>query len=603
MKRDDWLDLARKLDWKFSYVDEQEVFPAAMSGTPWLPTASWQSWDEPYRTTYAEYVATQHDKEVSLQAVREMLGGADDFKKLPAPWRDALKLHAATLPLAEFAAVIGNLRAARFGRDSAWRATATLGALDELRHAQIPLAVMHGLVPLDGQFDWTHRFYHSENWVAIAGRHMMDEMLLGANPIELAIGTNFVFETGFTNLQFVALSALAHDVGDRLFEAMLSSIQTDEARHAQIGGPVLARIVEQDKPYAQYLVDKWFWRSWQLFAVVTGFAMDYLTPLAHRRCSFKEFVEEWILDQFIRSLDDYGLARPWYWDKFMGALDHFHHMLYASAYTYRASVWFNAVVPSPDERTCLREKYPASWGAFEPVWRQITDRWRASDRGNDFAVHGTAIVSFCDLCQLVLSGGTPAHNSAEVVERGGRKYIFCSAPCRWIFEREPERYTAHKGVVARVLAGEMPANLIALLRRSFGLDHASWGKDAFQGDYPWLDRTTAAAARPGPGERANGHGNGDASKPVAAGRPPVMPVYGFAEGDTMGVVVLVRPDDTARDLAQQLREAVAVRVAPRGEGRVMLRGQLVDPRATLRGEGIGPLDRVDLVWRTPYGAT
>ena len=45
MKRDDWLDLARKLDWKFSYVDEQEVFPAAMSGTPWLPTASWQSWD------------------------------------------------------------------------------------------------------------------------------------------------------------------------------------------------------------------------------------------------------------------------------------------------------------------------------------------------------------------------------------------------------------------------------------------------------------------------------------------------------------------------------------------------------------------------------
>ena len=27
MKREDWLDLARKLDWEFSYVDEQEVFP------------------------------------------------------------------------------------------------------------------------------------------------------------------------------------------------------------------------------------------------------------------------------------------------------------------------------------------------------------------------------------------------------------------------------------------------------------------------------------------------------------------------------------------------------------------------------------------------
>jgi hypothetical protein len=153
-----------------------------------------------------------------------------------------------------------------------------------------------------------------------------------------------------------------------------------------------------------------------------------------------------------------------------------------------------------------------------------------------------------------------------------------------------------------VLAGEMPANLIALLRRSFGLDHASWGKDAFQGDYPWLDRT--GVTKPRPGQAAPG-GNGDAAKlpSSAVGRPPVMPVYGFAEGDTMGVVVLVRPDDTTRDLAQQLREAVAVRVAPRGEARVMLNGQLVDPRATLRGEGVGPLDRVDLVWRSSIGAS
>ena len=83
-------------------------------------------------------------------------------------------------------------------------------------------------------------------------------------------------------------------------------------------------------------------------------------------------------------------------------------MVYASAYTYRASVWFDFVVPGPDERAWLREKYPASWDEIDPVWQQITDRWRSTDRGNDFAVHGTSIVSFCDLCQLVLCGGTPA---------------------------------------------------------------------------------------------------------------------------------------------------------------------------------------------------
>ena len=86
------------------------------------------------------------------------------------------------------------------------------------------------------------------------------------------------------------------------------------------------------------------------------------------------------------------------------------------------------------------------------------------------------------------ANGTPRDNWASTLVHAQGKYVFCSAPCRWIFEREPERYAAHKGVVTRVLAGEMPANLIALLRRSFGLTHATWGKDAFRGEYPWLQR-------------------------------------------------------------------------------------------------------------------
>jgi toluene monooxygenase system protein A len=487
-KRDEWLDLARKLEWQFSYVSEDEVYPAVQSGRPWLPHSAWKTWDEPYRTSYCEYISQQSAKEASVHAVREAVGKADDLARLPRGWLNALKLHSATLPLAEFAAVVGNLRAARFGRDSAWRTMATLGALDELRHTQIPLALMHELVRRDVQFDWTHKFYHSNNWVAIAARHFSDELLLTSSAIEFAIATNFVFETGFTNLQFVGLSALAHGVGDAMFEKMVGSIQSDEARHSQIGPPVLEVVVKADPEYAQYLLDKWFWRSWLLFAIVTGFSMDYLTPIEARTHSFKEFVEEWVVEQYLRALDEYGLSRPWYWDIFLESLDHYHHMVYASAYTYRASVWFDFVLPGPRERGWLQQKYPRSWEAFEPVWDTITDRWRDTDPGNDFAVHGTAIIGFCDLCQLVLSNGTPRRNTATTLERDGRRYIFCSEPCRWIFEKEPERYDAHKDVVKRVLAGEAPANLIALLRRYFGLDYESWGKDAGGGVYPWLTR-------------------------------------------------------------------------------------------------------------------
>src|SRR5579883_1755752 len=273
LKRNEWLDFARKLDWGLSYVDEREAFPEVASGEPWRPSSEWADWDEPFRTSYSEYVATQHEKESAVYAVRDAVGKADDARRLAPEWLNALKLHAATLPLAEFAAVVGNLRGARFGRDSAWRHAATYGALDEMRHAQIPLVLMHELLRWDAQFDWTHRFYHSNDWVAIAARHFFDELLLGSNAIEFAIATNFVFETGFTNLQFIGLSALARGVGDKMFEKMVTSIQSDEARHAQIGAPVLRKVVEHDRAYAQRLLDKWFWRSWLLFAIVTGFGM------------------------------------------------------------------------------------------------------------------------------------------------------------------------------------------------------------------------------------------------------------------------------------------------------------------------------------------
>ncbi len=176
LKREEWLHLSQKLDWEFSYVSEKEMYPEEISGGPWLSHPEWQDWDEPFKTTYREYVHQQSAKDISVYSVKEAVGHVEDMKKLSAGWLNSLKLHSATLPLAEFAAVIGNLRAARFGRDSAWRSTALFGALDEMRHTQIPLMIMHELLGFDSQFDWTHRFYHSNNWVAIAARHLVDEL-------------------------------------------------------------------------------------------------------------------------------------------------------------------------------------------------------------------------------------------------------------------------------------------------------------------------------------------------------------------------------------------------------------------------------------------
>src|SRR4029450_5455579 len=113
------------------------------------------------------------------------------------------------------------------------------------------------------------------------------------------------------------------------------------------------------------------------------------------------------------------------------------------------------------------------WPALAPVWERIDAGWRESDPDLDFAAHGSAIGTFCGTgppvlcggatpCHLVLCEGTPPRNSTETLVRGDRKYIFCSEPCRWIFEEEPERYARHKDVVKRVVAGDAPAKLGAM---------------------------------------------------------------------------------------------------------------------------------------------
>ena len=96
---------------------------------------------------------------------------------------------------------------------------------------------------------------------------------------------------------------------------------------------------------------------------------------------FKEFMEEWISTSTCAIWRQLGMQKPWYWDYFLDSLDIYHHMVYVSAYTYRATVWFNMVVPRPAERDWLRQKYTKYWDLLEPVWEQVSERWRQSGPG------------------------------------------------------------------------------------------------------------------------------------------------------------------------------------------------------------------------------
>jgi hypothetical protein len=75
----------------------------------------------------------------------------------------------------------------------------------------------------------------------------------------------------------------------------------------------------------------------------------------------------------------------------------------------------------------------------------------------------------------------------------------------------------------------------------------------------------------------------------------MIPLYGFLEGDTIGLLVLAQPDDTIGALGEKLRASAAVRVALRGPVLVKHGERVLDPQITVARAGLTALDRFDVV--------
>jgi len=73
----------------------------------------------------------------------------------------------------------------------------------------------------------------------------------------------------------------------------------------------------------------------------------------------------------------------------------------------------------------------------------------------------------------------------------------------------------------------------------------------------------------------------------------MIPLYGFLEGDTLGLLILADEDETVASLSQKLVDSAAVRVVAR-RTRLLFEGRLIDPSVTVKGAGMKPLSRFDV---------
>ena len=74
-----------------------------------------------------------------------------------------------------------------------------------------------------------------------------------------------------------------------------------------------------------------------------------------------------------------------------------------------------------------------------------------------------------------------------------------------------------------------------------------------------------------------------------------IPLYGFLEGDTVGLLILADDGDTLEVLAGKRQAAASLRVAARDVVRVVYKDQTMDPTMTVAQAGWEALDRFDVL--------
>jgi hypothetical protein len=76
-----------------------------------------------------------------------------------------------------------------------------------------------------------------------------------------------------------------------------------------------------------------------------------------------------------------------------------------------------------------------------------------------------------------------------------------------------------------------------------------------------------------------------------------IPLYGFLEGDTLGLLILAEEGQTVLQLARNLQDAASIRVPHKDKVEFVYKGKVLDPGLTVAEAGLQELDRFDVTWR------
>jgi len=479
--------MTRDLDWEPSYVDRKRVYPyVEFEG---IKVHDWEAWEDPFRLTVASYFKYQAEKERRLYAVLESFDQSQSHLRLSdGRYLNGMKLFLTGLTPVEYAAYRHFAFLARHLGGPAPRFSALCQSIDELRHCQTQLHTFSIFNKYYEGFDNYHQWGDRLWYLAVTKSYVEDAM--SAGPFESLVALSFSLEYLLTNLVFVPFMSGASFNGDSASATMGFSAQSDESRHMTLGLEVVKFLLEQDEgnvPIVQDWLDKWFWRGYRALALVANL-MDYMlpTPFMSWKEGFELYFEEQMMGGLFPDLEFYGLRPPRHVDIAIAEKEHYSHQTNFALYQFSHLTAFHTWTPSPEHLDWLSSKYPQTFDAVHrPVWEKAM---RAAESGNRY--YNMGLAPQCQVCMIppiFTEPGDPTKLSLRISEYKGNKYVTCSDGCKWIFDREPEKYIQARTPTDRVLQGLAGGPTIPEVVSWFGItegvenrdyvgsgDHKSW---------------------------------------------------------------------------------------------------------------------------------
>jgi phenol/toluene 2-monooxygenase (NADH) P3/A3 len=444
--------LTHSLHWDPTYVSEAAYIPEEWRTVCNMP--DWKKFNDPFQILFEDYIRIQAEKEDKYHAVRDAGARFGHIARVDPRWVECMKSFNTALTYSEYYNYRGHVRVARFAPAPALRIAAMVQAMDERRHAEEAIfqardyAKYHksGFVLPNDRLTWFERHWYFQ------GDRSFFEDLITTDPIEAIIGTNLVFETAFTNLLFIAAPAAGVANGDYGFGQAHLTIQSDETRHMALGQSVARAMIQNgtdNLAIIQDWVDKWFWRCHRVFVGAVSPTLDYFPknkPMSYKE-AFQRYVVDDFIDGYVSELSQFGLKPPRHLDLALKELEHGSHTVWRALYENRHDLWFNVHRPTNDDLAWLNDKYPSFDAVHGRFWRDVAD---------GIVVDADSAPMTCALCKYPCIFPEPSNATALPVDYQGRRYWFCSEGCKWIFEREADKYARADVPIALILGDKDP---------------------------------------------------------------------------------------------------------------------------------------------------